>query len=1019
MDDDYGPGVDLDGRKSRKGGSGMVLPGSEGYNKGASYILNGKPVDEYGNEIKKGKQKSSRRKEAADDLRGLEDGSAGDVTDDSGIPGVRNKEESGGIVSNVIGRGAHEKGEKKASIKGILKRKGPIGLIVGLILCVGVLAFSSQGFQLFSWVANINVLFGQSSAVLNLRSNFVLRRALNANPNGIDPNHTSLVKGSIFGSDKYKIGEKMTQKLKANNIDVVEIDGADGKPLRMLVWSDSTNGTKVPIVASDNDIGRIPKGYSNVDGLTLDVAKTTLDGFRVSLDTSTITITGKIAGWFDSLADAFLKRIGGSDARRKLNKLTNDSDSEEIDAVLYKNASDGADDSNTSRVVKEEEELDENGRVKTDEDGKPIVKIESTTDADFEVDNNNGDNSLRVGDTDTAKIGSKLKTTLKKAGVGGSVVCMVLRGIGAINAIVAGAQVANVINYTLKILEASDKVRAGDGNDSFNKIANSLNEPAESTAYDINGNPVTLVGAATESDGWNNAFSDRNIVAEDDPGALMVNREYATKNALINADFAGISDWGQLLGRVGTSVAAFSACNAIQLGLGAADLIGDVILFFTTAGIGNAVKEFFGGVFNAAKVTLAIGALSAAIALIAPMLGQWFAEDLSGIFRGKISGYAMDSGGHIIQGGNLQMSAGMNANEEQTIELYGMTKNIEKEWAAYDRATLSPFDASSKYTFLGSLVQSVIPVINSSRGSLVSSISSSASLLGSSMATLAGSSVSALNDVGSFKLSLSSDGHCANLTSMGLAGDVYCNKYSGAYIDDLDTMTSYEIYEKIQDSFEGFDEYGNPRIKANSDYAKYIIACNTNDAQPGTMSSVVEGYISRVSRSTSGDTVLGSTLLGVASGLIPFEGGLDVFQAIEEQNNIKWNSQAVCSDPSYRYYSDYSVDQRTLEGLGIIEKSAMAVFLDEYYEKNPLDNSYEGIIARYGGLTKEEVTDTLALIDYVEYVANYHPEERYAFGEPEVEKELKFDNEHTLAVDVMMPLGEIVYTDVRNRNFVV
>ena len=54
--------------------------------------------------------------------------------------------------------------------------------------------------------------------------------------------------------------------------------------------------------------------------------------------------------------------------------------------------------------------------------------------------------------------------------------------------------------------------------------------------------------------------------------------------------------------------------------------------------------------------------------------------------------------------------------------------------------------------------------------------------------------------------------------------------------------------------------------------------------------------------------------------------------------------------------------------------------LGSVVQENPLDQSYKGTLARFSGLTKEEVVSTLAYMDYVEETAKYRPEERYAFG---------------------------------------
>lgn len=48
-------------------------------------------------------------------------------------------------------------------------------------------------------------------------------------------------------------------------------------------------------------------------------------------------------------------------------------------------------------------------------------------------------------------------------------------------------------------------------------------------------------------------------------------------------------------------------------------------------------------------------------------------------------------------------------------------------------------------------------------------------------------------------------------------------------------------------------------------------------------------------------------------------------------------------------YQRFIEDQRLAESAGLIEKSAVAVYLDKYYEEHPKDNSYEGILRAIPG----------------------------------------------------------------------
>ena len=68
-----------------------------------------------------------------------------------------------------------------------------------------------------------------------------------------------------------------------------------------------------------------------------------------------------------------------------------------------------------------------------------------------------------------------------------------------------------------------------------------------------------------------------------------------------------------------------------------------------------------------------------------------------------------------------------------------------------------------------------------------------------------------------------------------------------------------------------------------------------------------------------------------------------------------------------------------MESIDPTYTSAVTAFLDDYYTEHPLDNSYEGILARYSGLTKETVVAVLNVVDYMNYIADYDPVTKYDF----------------------------------------
>lgn len=90
-------------------------------------------------------------------------------------------------------------------------------------------------------------------------------------------------------------------------------------------------------------------------------------------------------------------------------------------------------------------------------------------------------------------------------------------------------------------------------------------------------------------------------------------------------------------------------------------------------------------------------------------------------------------------------------------------------------------------------------------------------------------------------------------------------------------------------------------------------------------------------------------------------------------------------------------NQRLAENMGLIEKSSVTAFLEDYYEKHPLDNSFEGVLARKSGLTKEKVIATIDTINYLTFIVDYEPDGYYPlnYQKPEAEKIQIENNEYT------------------------
>ena len=94
-----------------------------------------------------------------------------------------------------------------------------------------------------------------------------------------------------------------------------------------------------------------------------------------------------------------------------------------------------------------------------------------------------------------------------------------------------------------------------------------------------------------------------------------------------------------------------------------------------------------------------------------------------------------------------------------------------------------------------------------------------------------------------------------------------------------------------------------------------------------------------------------------------------------------------------KYIQRYISDQRILESMGLIEESSVSVALRKYYELHPLDNSFEGVLARKTGMTKENVEIALDFIKLASFADNYEPADYAPYATREEERQIiSFDN---------------------------
>lgn len=271
-----------------------------------------------------------------------------------------------------------------------------------------------------------------------------------------------------------------------------------------------------------------------------------------------------------------------------------------------------------------------------------------------------------------------------------------------------------------------------------------------------------------------------------------------------------------------TTSTADDVCNFVKSGWGqtiviGASLVGAVVAFFSggvSLGWGAAVQ---------ASVSVSI---SVAIAMLQPKLVDMAAGTMIGdaeLKNGNRAGNAMVSGAGGLNHLTSQ-ARGIPAIKKSDFELVAkQQEETRAQYAAVDRAMLSPFDPTSPNTFMGSFISSMIPY--------ATKFSTVASGVGS-MAQMTFSTFGSLLPQVNAQSSAAQYEQCADAEYklLSIAADPFCNIRHGmgkqTLATDPDVVASY-----MERNFTDPDT-GQPKT-SNNEYAEYIKNCMERETSIG------------------------------------------------------------------------------------------------------------------------------------------------------------------------------------------
>ena len=272
--------------------------------------------------------------------------------------------------------------------------------------------------------------------------------------------------------------------------------------------------------------------------------------------------------------------------------------------------------------------------------------------------------------------------------------------------------------------------------------------------------------------------------------------------------------------------------------------------------------------------------------------------------------------------------------------------------------------------------------------------------------------------------------YCSNLDSVhALAGDAFCEPLMIEDVSTLD-MDPLEYSAALQDCFED-DGSDNPAIKQKSECMEYIVYYTQRESEIGVADQNIINDVQilnsggAVSTTISATPAIGEVVdiynnatalkyLGYVTGEVGVTKNNGEALSVGIKSGEKTTAESLGLVPDWntkvKYMQRYISDQSLLEGMGLIEESAVTAALRTYYEEHPLDNSFEGVLARKTGMTKENVVIALNYMKLANFAQNYKPADYAPYASVEDEsEEVHFEENAIEIIDNYKNTGTVTY----------
>ena len=935
----------------------------------------------------------------------------------------REAEES--FTSSVVGKTEDPVGSQKVKTgrKGFALKTfrfaGPI-LAVFLLVCVFIaILFVSQAAMPFAIVNRLREEFNTNGVSSVLRADNILDVQLATAPGStfaITNVQKSAFKESGIYANEYNNGTSTTTTLSYRN--------------SKNEWTTVvTTG-----LAGDTGAAEAARAVIGIDAVFADPAVITISeamkdvNFKTAYTTASKTWRGGNSGWYDELEKlgeevngwtrsrwyAYSANAVSAGVNAGVNSFTKIASSS-VAQTSFSTSSGGAITDSAGHVLSQADDgvysyIDDAGeRIIVDSSDVTTAASETTTSAISEAN----------------LIQQQAETFTQFAKIGASAACAAVQGFIAVQSLANAQQRLQKFNLASGYMEAVQQVQAGD---------------------DLNGEPMKeyndrlllkneeTKANAMMSDGMNTLFTGAKVNSSNSE-VLAVNAETAIARESEKDDYVAdffaktINDGRGLVGALKTCNYVQGTISVVSAGLAVASVVG-LIGGIVTGQLEIAMPSagVILGIVGSAVIIAAVSALAPTIARhLVETYGESLIKDFATEIAGEKLGNMMVSGGNALLSSNHQIGGGSPADEATVAYFKRAQEAVIAEQAEYERRTLSPFDVTSQHTFLGSMVYALVPVATSVNTS--SALKSLGSILRTSAINLL-PSASAIGETELIKGAAKND--CPTLKSVGIQGDPFCNPlyvtdrttttvagYYNAFPNDLNsTVAATGLYSSANTSPEEVIrlEEELKTIEVTRDDSGKITSINITGDDKNELKRYILYCGQRTSNWGSADSRIAESLdsgnmSNRLSSIPVLNDFADFFSKFKNNQEMDWVTGSACvassSNPYWNGTSGHNQlhqrfveDQRLFSEIKVFNTNPVVAFLDAYYEENPLDNSYEGIIARFSGMTKEEVIATEQLVDALIYIANYDPSTRLAFGAEETEEPVVFDEQPEVVIAI-------------------